>query len=239
MSFLKNPIQVYCDSADLTEVRHFARQDTVSGFTTNPTIFRAQGIESYLEASKQLTEAAFPKEVSLEVIADENQEMLRQARILRSLGNNTYIKIPITNTKGESTAKVVEQLLKDGIPVNLTAVFTLRQIQELPFLLKGDIAPLIISVFAGRLADIGQDAESVVGDFVRFKSQLSENCRILWASPREVFNVIQASRCGCDIITLTPEFIKKMLNFGKDPELFSLETVKMFATDAVQSGYSF
>jgi transaldolase len=123
--------------------------------------------------------------------------------------------------------------------VNLTAVFTLRQIQELPFLLKGDIAPLIISVFAGRLADIGQDAESVVGDFVRFKSQLSENCRILWASPREVFNVIQASRCGCDIITLTPEFIKKMLNFGKDPELFSLETVKMFATDAVQSGYSF
>jgi len=197
------------------------------------------GIESYLEASRQLAEAAFPKEVSLEVIADENQEMLRQAKILRSLGNNTFIKIPITNTLGESTSKVVEQLLKDGIPVNLTAVFTLRQIHDLQFLLKGDVAPLIISVFAGRLADIGQDAESVVRDFVRFKSQLSENCRILWASSREVFNVIQASRCGCDIITLTPDFIKKMSNFGKDPEVFSLETVKMFSTDAIQSGYSF
>jgi transaldolase len=232
-------LKIYCDTANLSQVQQYSRQDSISGFTTNPSIFRAQGINDYLVAAQQLAEAAFPKEVSLEVIADDGREMLRQARILRSLGTNTFVKIPVTNTLGSSTSDIVEELMKEGIPVNLTAVFTLNQIKKF---LDSPISvetPLIISVFAGRLADIGQDPEEKVSKFVEFKKSVATNCRILWASPREVFNVIQAKRSGCDIITLTPETIAKMDYFGKDPEVFSLETVRMFVDDANKSGYSF
>lgn len=237
--FSPEPLSIYCDTADLNEIKNFADNRAISGFTTNPSIFRAQGIENYLEAARLLVEGAYPKEVSLEVIGDDEDTMLRQAKALRALGDNTYIKIPITNTLGSSTSRVVQALMEDGIPVNLTAVFALKQIQHLYQFSGTYDTPIIISVFAGRIADAGQDPEQAITQFVDMKSNIGSNCRILWASPREVFNVIQAKRCGCDIITLTPQLISKMNSFGKNLEEFSLETVKMFASDATKSGYSF
>jgi transaldolase len=220
-------------------VSFYAQNEKIAGFTTNPTIFRAHGIETYLEAARQLIEVAYPKKVSLEVIRDDMEGMYRQAKVLHSLGNNVTVKIPITNTQRLSTLGIVRKLLLEGIAVNLTAVFTLNQIQDFlenPFHVE---TPLIISVFAGRLADIGHDPEQALSKFVEIKKEIDQNWQILWASPREVFNVIQAQRIGCDIITLTPELIKKMSSFGRDPEEFSLDTVKMFAKDAAESSYQF
>jgi transaldolase len=230
-------LSLYCDSADLTKIKTFALDAHVSGFTTNPSICRAQGIENYREAISQILSLTEGKELSVEVISDDLSEMVRQGLEINKLGGNIFVKVPVINTRGTSTFPVVKSLLSEGVKVNVTAIFSTNQISEyLNDNLPGN-AHIILSVFAGRLADIGQDPEKTLQEFSMLKSRISNNCRTLWASPREVFNIIQAGRSGCDIITLTPDLIEKAKKFGTSPESYSLDTVKMFYSDAVAANY--
>lgn len=230
-------LSLYCDSAELTKIKTYANDARVSGFTTNPSICRAQGVENYREAISQILSLTEGKQVSIEVISDDLSEMVRQGLEINKFGDNIFVKVPVTNTKGMSTFSVVKSLLSEGVKVNLTAIFATNQISEyLNEALPSD-AHIILSVFAGRLADIGQDPEKTLQEFSMLKGRISNNCRTLWASPREVFNIIQAERSGCDIITLTPDLIEKAKKFGTSPEAYSLDTVKMFYSDAVAANY--
>lgn len=211
---------IYADGADLENIARLS--DKVAGYTTNPSLLRKSGVKDYREFALRVLEVAQGKPVSFEVFADDLEEMVRQAKIISSWGPNVYVKIPITNSEGESTIPVIRELRNSGIPQNVTAVFTVDQIRNLY------LDPLdIVSIFAGRIADTGIDPEETM---INARKELG--CKLLWASAREPFNVVQASRCGCDIITLAPEMIDKLSGFGRDLTEYSLETVKQFKRDA-------
>jgi len=229
-------IKIYADGADLKNIRELANNQTISGFTTNPTLMRQAGVDNYGLFSQQAIEIVSPRPVSLEVFSDEFSEMKSQALKISSWGENVFVKIPITNTKGESSLPLVADLTKSGVKVNVTAVFTEQQIDETAVALAGTSGSNI-SVFAGRIADAGVDPTQYVQRAVRCAHDLG-NCEVIWASPREVLNVVQADNLGCHIITVTPDLLKKLVNLGKDLNVYSLETVQMFYNDASAAGYT-
>jgi len=227
-------IKMYVDAANLASVDELKSEALVSGFTTNPTLMRQAGVENYLNFAREIVRLAHPLPVSLEVISDDFTEMESQAVLLNQLGKNVIVKIPITNTKGESSLPLVVTLTKKGIPVNVTAIMTKHQIESSIEALEG--TPFgIISIFAGRIADSGQDPCEYIEHAI--KRTTSNNIQVLWASPREIFNLIQAENLGCHIITMTPDLWKKLSIIGTDLDEYSRATVQMFYNDAQKAGY--
>lgn len=206
----------------------------IAGFTTNPTLMRQAGLGNYESFARTLLEKVTDLPVSLEVCADDSSEILRQARVISSWAENVYVKVPVTTTSGEPLADVGRQLSRDGIKVNMTAVFTVPQVERLADALDGG-APSYISVFAGRIADAGVDPIPIVAESVKHANQRT-GPEVIWASPREILNVVQADSIGCHIITLTTSLLAKLDQLGKDLETFSLETVTMFHRDAAEAG---
>ena len=227
-------IKIYADGSDLNKILSIHRQDKwVSGFTTNPTLMKKANVQNYIEFVKSITEHIKDLPISFEVFADDLPEMKRQAKILAGFGNNIFVKIPITNTLGQSTKILIRELLADGININVTAVFSIGQINEIiPYLQSGSV---ILSIFAGRIADTGVDPKDIIKYAI---NSVSNNVKILWASPREIYNVYEADRLGCHIITVSPDILIKLKLQNKNLEEYSLETVKMFYDDAKIAGYT-
>ena len=227
-------IKIYADGSDLNKILSIHRQDKwVSGFTTNPTLMKKANVQNYIEFVKSITEHIKDLPISFEVFADDLPEMKRQAKILAEFGNNIFVKIPITNTLGQSTKILIRELLADGININVTAVFSIGQINEIiPYLQSGSV---ILSIFAGRIADTGVDPKDIIKYAI---NSVSNNVKILWASPREIYNVYEADRLGCHIITVSPDILIKLKLQNKNLEEYSLETVKMFYDDAKIAGYT-
>jgi len=229
-------IKIYSDGADAEEIIRMDSENFVDGFTTNPTLMKTSGITDYLSFAKEVLSAVQEKSISFEVFSDELDDMYRQAIILRDLGENVWVKIPVSNTKGEYTYPLIKKLSNEGVKLNITAIFTKEQIKQVYSSLNPGINS-IISIFAGRIANAGIDPEETMQYATDLVSG-DENIETLWASSREVFNIIQAERCGTDIITLTPGLINGMKDLGKDLDQYSLETVKMFYDDAQESGFT-
>jgi transaldolase len=229
-------IKIFADGANLSDMlAHYGNGNMVSGFTTNPTLMKKAGITDYETFAKEALARISDLPVSFEVFSDELPEMERQARKISSWGPNVYVKIPVTNTKGVSTAPVARSLSSSGVQVNVTAIFTIPQVKEVVGSLSAETAS-IISIFAGRIANAGVDPMPIMKKAVEFAKPLPK-CEILWASPREALNIIQAEECGCHIITMTPDLLDGLKTFGKDLHQYSLETVQMFYRDAQSAGY--
>lgn len=230
-------VKLYADGADIDAMGPLAGDPLIAGFTTNPTLMRAAGVTDYAAFVKDLTAQITDKPISFEVFADDFDEMERQAHSLAAIADNVYVKIPITNTAGTSAAPLMARLAEAGVKVNATALMTHDQVREVAGALAGG-PPAVVSVFAGRIADAGIDPIPVMAEAATILSPHPE-LELLWASPREVLNVLQADQAGCDIITCTPALLSKLAGFGRDLTEFSLATVKMFRDDAVASNYDF
>ena len=228
-------LKIYLDGAELNQMIEASKDSKIAGFTTNPTLMKKSGISDYEAFAREVIEKIPDKPVSFEVFSDELNEMEKEARIINSWGGNTYIKIPIMNTKGESTCSLINKLSNEGFSLNVTAVFTIKQVKEIFENISND-SKTIISIFAGRIADTGIDPIPIMKNAKKIISS-KENCELLWASPREALNIIQAEECGCEIITATKDLIKKSSLFGKNLDEFSKETVLMFYNDAESAGY--
>ena len=229
-------INIFADGADIEGIRSLRSNPLIKGFTTNPTLMKQAGITDYLKFSKEVIEVIDGLPISLEVFSDDFTEMKTQALKLSALGSNVNVKIPITNTKSEPSSKLVTELAKEGVSLNVTALFTLKQVDETVAALQGS-RKSYISVFAGRIADAGVDPMPIMEgalQLMRSEKQL----KLIWASPREVLNIVQADQIGCHVITVTHDLLKKLPGLGKDLTQFSLETVAMFANDAKNAGYT-
>jgi transaldolase len=228
--------KIFADGADLDGILGLAQDPMIKGFTTNPTLMWKAGLTDYADFAQRLLEQIRDKPISFEVFADDEAEMRRQAKQLASWGPNVYVKIPVTTTSGESMAPLVRELSEDGVQVNVTALFTTAQV-ELITSAVADGAPSCISVFAGRIADAGVDPLPIMQRSVDIMSSVP-HAELIWASPREVLNLVQADQVGCHIITMTHDLIGKVKNLGKDLDQFSLETVQMFHRDAAAAGFT-
>ena len=229
-------IKIYSDGANAKEIIKMDEENFVDGFTTNPTLMKNSGVTDYLGFAREVLDRVRQKSISFEVFSDDLNEMYRQAHILKDLGENVWVKIPVTNTKREYTYPLIEKLSDEGVKLNVTAIFTEQQIDRVFSSLNKNVRA-IISIFAGRIANSGIDPETSM-QFATDLCSGQDSIETLWASSREVFNIIQAEKCGTDIITLTPSLIKGMKDLGKDLDEYSLETVKMFYNDAKQSGFT-
>lgn len=230
-------VKIYADGADLDAMIKMDSENFVTGFTTNPTLMSRNGIKDYLSFAKEVLNHIPNKSISFEVFSDDLDEMYRQALILRDLGENVWVKIPVTNTQSVYTYDLINRLSNDGVKINATALFTKQHIDNVYNALDKDIDS-IISIFAGRIANAGIDPE-ITMKYASDLTSKSPKVETLWASSREVFNIMQAERCATDIITLPFNLIdayKKEV--GKNLDEFSLETVKMFYDDAKASGYT-
>lgn len=228
-------VKIFADGADKKAMLELYRNPHVKGFTTNPTLMHKAGVRDYEAFAKEILQAIPDRPISFEVFADDFADMERQARRIATWGNNVYVKIPIMNTKRESAAPLIAKLSKDGIALNVTAIFTLPQVQAVAAAAKGGAA-CIVSVFAGRIADTGCDPMPLMIDSVQVLKPVP-NAELLWASTREFFNIIQADEIGCPIITVPTDIIKKMSGYGKDLDDSSLETVKIFFEDGKAAGF--
>jgi transaldolase len=228
-------VRLFQDGADLGAMRQAYLGGFVQGFTTNPTLMRKAGITDYEAFAREAIAAIPDVPISFEVFSDTLDDMEREARIIASWGGTTYIKIPISDTRGESTAPLIRKLSSEGLSLNVTAILTLEQVRETAAALEPGSAS-IVSVFAGRIADTGVDPLPVMREAVRILEPLPR-AELLWASPREVLNVFQADECGCHIITATADILSKLALMGKDLREYSLETVRMFYSDAQAAGY--
>ena len=230
-----NNISIYADGADLKQILQLNRLSYIKGFTTNPTLMKSSGIKNYKKFAIDVLANIKNKPISFEVFADDIREMERQAYEIATWGKNVNIKIPITNTKGVSTKKLIAKLSNDGIVCNVTAIFTEKQLYDLMIEIKKQ-SHIILSVFAGRIADTGADPEIILKQCSKILKKFP-NSKLLWASTREVFNIFQAERCGCQIITVPNDILLKLNNIKKNLNTFSIETVKMFYNDAQKAGY--
>lgn len=227
-------LSLYQDGANIEEMIEAAKDPMISGFTTNPTLMAKVGITDYEGFARKVIEAIPEKSISFEVFSDEIEKMEREAKIIFSWGGNTSVKIPIMTTNGKSTASLIQKLSNSGIPLNVTAIFTIDQVKTVVNALNPGVNS-IISVFSGRIADTGIDPMPVMK---KAKSIIkSKKHKLLWASPRELLNVFQADNCGCDIITATPDILKKLSLVGKNLNEFSQETVQMFYNDSISAGF--
>jgi len=229
-------IKIIADGADLKGIRTMYANPLIKGFTTNPTLMRKAGIEDYETFARSVLEVVPDRPVSFEVFADDMDEMEAQARVIAAWGDNVNVKIPVTNTKGEFCGELIRRLSGSGVVVNVTAIMTLDQVEQVVDCLDENTAA-IVSVFAGRIADTGRDPLPVMTDSVKALAR-KPKAELIWASPRELLNIFHADSTGCHIITVTNDVLGKLANIGKDLDEFSLDTVKMFYTDASNAGYS-
>jgi transaldolase len=228
-------IKIFSDGADIDSIIDGYNKGIAKGFTTNPTLMAKAGITNYIAFAKEVLKVVTDLPVSFEVFSDEFEEMRYQAHKINELAPNVYVKIPVTNTKRQSAAPLIRDLHNEGIKLNITAILSLRQVQEVYDALNPDVSAFV-SVFAGRVADTGRDPLPLMKqslELIRPKPK----AELLWASPREVFNLMQAELMGCHIITITPDLLAKASKFGMDLEDLSLDTVKMFYNDATKSGF--
>ena len=228
-------VKLFADGADKAAMLDLYRNPLIRGFTTNPTLMRKAGITDYQAFARDILCEIRDRPISLEVFADEFEEMERQARLIATWGPNVYVKIPVTNTRREPTLDLVHRLSHSGIRLNITAILTLEQVCHVASALAGG-APSNVSVFAGRIADTGRDPVPLMAKAVEIVS-VHPGMELIWASPRELLNIFQADAIGCHIITATPDVLQKLALVGKDLDEYSLDTVKMFHSDALKSGF--
>jgi transaldolase len=228
-------IKIFADGAVISEMLEMYRNPLIKGFTTNPTLMRKANINDYKAFALEAVKVIPDRPISFEVFSDEMEEMKRQALLIREWGENIYVKIPVTNTREESTAYLAHDLSYAGVKLNITAMMTFGQVLTMSNAVAGG-APSFLSVFAGRIADTGRDPLPIMISCVELlKTQPGQE--LIWASPRELFNVFQADEIGCHIITVTVDILRKLNQTGKDLNEFSLDTVKMFRDDAQKAGY--
>ena len=229
-------IKLFADGANIEDMRRLANLSHIQGLTTNPTLMAQAGVSNYESFAKEVLTFIKDKPISFEVFSDDFDDMERQANKIAGWGDNIYVKIPITNTKGDSSAALVKRLSANGVKLNITALLTLEQVNTVHDILSPDI-PAIVSVFAGRIADTGRDPIPMM---VSAREILADQPKteLLWASPREVLNIIQADQSGCHIITATSGILNKLSKLDYDLEKFSLDTVRMFYNDAQKAKYT-
>jgi transaldolase len=228
-------VRIFADGADLADMIDLARQPFVKGFTTNPTLMRKAGVTDYRGFAREVLEAIRDRPISFEVFSDDFAEMERQARDIAGWGANVYVKIPVTNTRREPATDLIRRLSHDGIKVNVTALLSLAQVRMVSDALAGG-APSCVSVFAGRVADTGCDPVPLMTAALE-TLRAAPSAELIWASPRELLNVFQADAIGCHIITVTRDILNKLPLVGRSLEDYSLDTVKMFHTDAAKAGF--
>ena len=233
---LKNlRVKLFTDGADKTQIVEMAKQSWIAGFTTNPSLLKKAGVSDYASYARDLVAAVPDRHISFEVFSDDVAEMVAQARVITTWGKNVYVKLPVTNTRGEPLFDAVRTLSREGVNINMTAIFTPEQVARAIEALEGG-APACVSVFAGRLADFGIDYRPVVQDAIT-RARKTRNVEIIWASTREVFNVVEADDMGCHIITAPADVLKKLPSLGtKTSTELSLMAVKSFRDDAVAAG---
>jgi transaldolase len=227
--------KIFCDIAELKEIRKFNKKKIVKGFTTNPSLMRKAGARNYETYSKQILKICPNKPVSLEVFADDYVNMKDQALKINSWGKNVYVKIPVNNSKGYFMGRIIKELNKENIKLNITAVYSFQQTKKILNLLNKK-TKVIISIFAGRAADTGKDPIPEFNKSIKFAKKF-KNVEILWASVREPYNYIRAKQIGCQIITVPPTIIEKIEKFGKTFDQLTSETVKGFLTDSRKSKF--
>jgi transaldolase len=237
MNSLENlSVKIFADGADLEGMVDLYKNPMIRGLTTNPTLMRKAGIKDYESFAKEVLQVVKDKPISFEVFSDEFKEMRRQALKIREWQSNVFVKIPITNSRGESSIPLIAELAKEGTQLNLTAILTLAQVRAVAEVLVPEVAS-VVSVFAGRIADTGRDPAPVIRASKALLDDLPK-AELLWASVREVLNVVQANECGCDIVTVPHDILGKAIKFaGTDLTALSLDTVKMFAVDAEAAGF--
>lgn len=228
-------VKLFTDGADRAQIVEMAKNRWIAGFTTNPSLLKKAGVKDYEAYGRDLVAAVPDRHISFEVFSDDIPEMVAQARVISSWGKNVYTKLPVSNTRGETLFEAVRSLSHDGVKVNLTAVFTSEQVERAISAFAGG-APSIISVFAGRMADLGIDYRPIMRDAVA-RARKTPNVEIIWASTREVFNVVEADEMGCHIITAPADILKKLPALGsKTGAELSLDAVKAFREDALSAG---
>ena len=228
-------VKLFTDGADKAQIVEMARQPWIAGFTTNPSLMKKAGVSDYELYARDLVAAVPDRHISFEVFSDDIPEMVAQARVISSWGKNVYVKLPVTTTRNEPLFDVVRSLSRDGIKVNMTAIFTGEQVTRAVEALNGG-APACVSVFAGRLADLGIDYRPIMQDAI-MRARKTRNIEIIWASTREVFNVVEADAMNCHIITAPADVLKKLPSLGtKTAAELSLAAVKSFREDALAAG---
>ena len=227
--------KIFCDSADFTTIKKLNKNPLVSGFTTNPSLMRLSGAKNYKNYSLKLLKVCNKKPISLEVFGDTFEQMLRQAMIINSWGKNVYVKIPVVNSKGLFSGKVIKTLSHKGIKLNITAVYTVKQVKKILKCINKN-SKTIISIFSGRMSDVGKDPVPIIKESVRLTRKM-KNVEMLWASTREAYNYLQAKNCGCSIITMPSAIIQKISKFGKTYQELTLDTVKKFLRDSRDSNF--
>jgi transaldolase len=228
-------VKIFADGAHRAGMLELYRNPLIQGFTTNPTLMRAAGISDYEAFARDIVEAIPDRPISLEVFSDDFAEMEAQGRRIASWGKNVYVKIPVTNTHGESTVPLVRSLARAGVKLNVTALMTLAQVRDVAAAL-GSGPPAYVSVFAGRIADTGRDPLPLMAAAVQMLAPYPQ-IELIWASPRELLNIFHADQVGCHVITVTHDTLKKLALVDKSLDEYSLETVKMFRDDAVKAGF--
>ena len=228
-------IKIFCDSADFTTIKNFNNNSLVSGFTTNPSLMKLSGAKNYRNYSLKLLKVCKKKPISLEVFGDTFDQMLRQAVIINSWGKNVYVKIPVVNSKGLFSGKVIKTLSQKGIKLNITAVYTVNQVKKILKSINKN-SKTIISIFSGRMSDVGKDPVPIIKESVRLTRKM-KNVEMLWASTREAYNYLQAKNTGCSIITMPSAIIQKISKFGKTYQELTLDTVKKFLKDSRDSNF--
>jgi len=232
----KLSVKIFADGADLGGIKSLLANPLIAGFTTNPTLMRKAGITDYQAFAHEVLAVIGDRPISFEVFADDEAEMERQALAIAGWGSNIYVKIPVTNTHGVSTAPLVAKLTARGVKLNVTALMTVDQVREITGALEGG-APAYISVFAGRIADTGRDPLPLMTEALDVMRS-NPGLELIWASPRELLNVFHADSIGCHIITVTNDVLAKLALVGKDLDEYSLDTVKMFHRDATEAKFS-
>ncbi len=227
--------KIFCDTADIKIIKKFNKNSLVNGFTTNPTLMRVSGAKNYKAYSKKLLKICKKKPISLEVIADKFDEIEKQAYEIKSWGNNVYVKVPVTNSKGNFSGKIIKRLSDKGLKLNITAVYTTNQVKKIVKCLNKN-SYSIISIFSGRMADVGKDPVPIIKKSVKITKKIKK-IKILWASTREAYNYMQANDCKCDIITMPPKIIEKITKFGKSFTFLTLDTVKTFYKDSLEANF--
>lgn len=229
-------VKLYSDGADKNSMLEMYKNPAIQGFTTNPTLMKKAGITDYKAFSKDILSAIKDRPISFEVFADDFSEMRRQAQEIATWGKNVYVKIPITNSEGQSSIPLIQELSHQGVSLNVTALLTLDQVWKTCMALKGG-APSVVSVFAGRIADTGRDPIPLMAA-AREMCAIDSNMELLWASTREVYNIFQAEQSGCHIITVPFDILGKLSGVGKELTQLSLDTVRMFKKDATAAGFT-
>jgi transaldolase len=229
-------IKIFADGADKETILEMSHLSWIRGFTTNPTLMRKAGVKNFEQFAEEILALIQDRPISFEVISDEFEEMERQARKISKWAENVFVKIPVTNTRRQSTIELIRKLSHEGIQINVTAMLTFEQVRTVTTALEGG-APAFVSLLAGRIADTGRDPLPIMTAAVEFLRSYP-NVELIWGSPRELLNLIQADSIGCHIITATNEILKKLEMVGKDLDELSLDTVKMFYDDATKAGYS-